>query len=198
MRMRGTAGFVAGALVATTLTAASMAIADSRGSTTLHACAARSGGALRWATRCKASERAVSWSVRGPRGPRGRPGARGAGPAYSSRLPGSSPVGSGPLTEIASVTLPPGDYLVTATATASSPAATDNGTCELEGAGEFGESASFSITSSHGEALGVTGLAQATSVDDVVKLLCGGQTSVTIAQGVLTAVQVQSVSDQSP
>lgn len=202
VRGRGTIGFVAGAVAATTLTATTMAIAgDSRSSSTLHACAARHGGALRLATSCTASERRVTWSVKGPRGPKGRrgkAGADGAGPAYLSRQSGSTLVGSGPLTNVDSFQLPPGAYLVTATATASSPAANDNGSCQLSGAGLSGESASFSLTSAHGEALSVTGLAQATTVDDTVKLLCGGQTSVSIAEGLLTAVQVRSVSDLSP
>jgi hypothetical protein len=41
---------------------------------TIKACAAKKGGALRLATRCKSSERAVTWNSVGPRGPAG-PGA---------------------------------------------------------------------------------------------------------------------------
>jgi hypothetical protein len=201
---RGTVGFVAGVLLATTLTATTMALAESRSSSTLHACAARKGGALRLAAHCATSERAVSWNATGPRGPRGprglagTDGTDGAGPAYLSRQSSSTLVGSGPQTAVDTMTLPPGDYLVTATATASSPnAGGDNGSCQISGAGLFSDSASFSLIPTHGEALAVTGLAHATSVDGTVKLLCGGATSVTIAEGLLTAVQVTSVTDLS-
>jgi hypothetical protein len=200
MRSRGTVvGFVAGALVATSLTAATMAMAESRSTNTLHACAARKGGDLRLAARCRSSERAVSWSITGPRGPRGVTGATGAGPAYISRQPDYTVLGPGStLTDVLEMTLPVGEYAVTATATASSPnVGGDNGSCQLSGAGLSG-AASFSLRSDHGEALAVTSVATATSVDRTVELLCGGQTSVTIAQGLLTAVQVQSVSDLSP
>ena len=55
------------------------AIAASRtSSATLRACASKSTGILRLATRCKRSERRVSWNTVGPRGPRGRQGIEGA------------------------------------------------------------------------------------------------------------------------
>jgi len=54
------------------------AIAASTISTaTLHACASKRTGVLRLASKCKSSERSVSWNTVGPRGPRGLQGAKG-------------------------------------------------------------------------------------------------------------------------
>src|SRR5437773_837157 len=47
-------------------------------SATLRAHASKSNGALRWAARCKSSERRVSWNTVGPQGPRGLQGIQGA------------------------------------------------------------------------------------------------------------------------
>src|SRR3954451_5188870 len=55
---------------------------------TLTACAKKSGknkGALRLSSRCKSSERKVTWSQTGPQGPKGDAGAAGA-----AGTPGSS------------------------------------------------------------------------------------------------------------
>src|SRR4051794_35267678 len=58
---------------------------------TLTACAKKSGknkGALRLSSRCKSSERKVTWSQTGPQGPKGDAGAAGA--AGAPGTPGSS------------------------------------------------------------------------------------------------------------
>jgi hypothetical protein len=70
---------VAGA--AALLASGGFALGASTSSPTIHACAKRRGGALRLASTCKHSERAVTWAVTGPRGatgPAGRQGADGA------------------------------------------------------------------------------------------------------------------------
>ena len=48
----------------------------------IHACYAKTGGALRVATHCTSSQRSISWNSAGPQGPAGPKGARGPqGPA---------------------------------------------------------------------------------------------------------------------
>jgi hypothetical protein len=77
---------VATGLVATT----GWAIAASGGGA-IRACAARNGGALRIAAKCKRSERSVSWSRQGPQGPAGVAGPRGAaGTAGATGAPGAT------------------------------------------------------------------------------------------------------------
>lgn len=66
----------AGGVVALMVAGAGAGYALASG-TTIHACAAQRGGALRLANKCSRGERAVEWSVQGPPGPRGAPGANG-------------------------------------------------------------------------------------------------------------------------
>jgi hypothetical protein len=203
-RGRGIIGFVAGAVVATTLTATTVAIAsEARGGGTLHACAAKHGGALRIAKSCKSSERAVTWNVTGPkgaRGPKGKAGADGSGPAYTAREVGLIAAPSGTPAAITHVTLPPGDYTVVATLNAStSNVGGDNGFCELGGAGFLDETqSSFTVTTDHSESVTLTGIAVSTDVNNQVFLECGGDHAVTIDQGMLTATQVTQRVDQTP
>jgi Collagen triple helix repeat (20 copies) len=51
--------------------------ASTTSSATIRACASKSTGVLRLASRCKKSERRVSWNTVGPRGPQGTHGVRG-------------------------------------------------------------------------------------------------------------------------
>lgn len=88
--------FCAVAAVALAVGAGGLAFAASRAGT-VHACAAKRNGVLRLSARCRKDERAVSWSVRGPRGRRGRSGAQGgvgpqgpSGSAGGAGAPGSS------------------------------------------------------------------------------------------------------------
>jgi hypothetical protein len=78
---------------AAVLAGGGFALGASSPSPTIHACARRKGGALRLASKCKRSERAVRWSVTGPRGApgvKGAPGADGAaGAAGSNGAPGA-------------------------------------------------------------------------------------------------------------
>ncbi|MGN6866772.1 MAG: hypothetical protein ACTHMY_00050 [Solirubrobacteraceae bacterium] len=110
--------------VAALVVATGSAMAAGSGSA-IHACAKKSNGTLRLASRCKHSENAVSWNlngVPGPQGPVGMPGAQGTpgvagglGPSdgftrYSNdaALPG---VGN-PGIQLGAVTLPAGDFMV--------------------------------------------------------------------------------------
>lgn len=62
--------------VAVAMTGVAMAATD--GANTIHACAAKSGGALRMSGHCTSQEHGVTWNVTGPRGPKGQRGPRGA------------------------------------------------------------------------------------------------------------------------
>ena len=69
------------------------ALAAAGSSSSIHACASKTTGALRLAAKCKRTERAVTWSVAGPRGPQGKQGRQGPrGPAGSARAYGLVPV----------------------------------------------------------------------------------------------------------
>jgi hypothetical protein len=199
-RGRWVTGFVAGAVLATSVTVATSALAGgSSRAGTLHACAAKQGGALRIASKCTTKERAVTWNVRGPRGARGKPGADGAGPAYYSGQVGSTPAPSGTPAAITHVTLPPGFYTVVATAVAStSNLSGDDGSCQLSGGGLFDQASSFTVTTNHSESVTVTAIAHTTDVDNQVFLVCGGDHAVTIGQGLITATRVTSGEDQTP
>jgi hypothetical protein len=69
------------ALVALLVASTGWAIAATSQSPVIRACANKKTGALRLASKCRRSERRVSWNVQGPaglRGPAGRPGTNGA------------------------------------------------------------------------------------------------------------------------
>jgi hypothetical protein len=86
-------------ITAIVCTSVGVAVAGSSGNT-LHACASKHGGALRIASKCRRSERAITWSQTGPagaqgpqgtRGPQGAQGSQGAqGLAGSNGLDGSA------------------------------------------------------------------------------------------------------------
>lgn len=106
---------VAGGL-ALTLAGAAGWYAEAATSNTIHACAAKQGGALRLrpASGCAASEKAVSWNKVGPRGP------AGVVAGYVGRLNSSASRPAVKLTGsyktiIGTPALPHGIYLVTAT-----------------------------------------------------------------------------------
>lgn len=104
------------------------------GSASIHACYNKRSGVLRIASRCKRTERAVSWSRVGPQGPRGQRGAAGrngsngakgtngtAGAAGATGTTGPSDVyadgrATGTLTgtfaSFGQVTVPAGSYLL--------------------------------------------------------------------------------------
>jgi hypothetical protein len=53
-------------------------LAIASGSSDIHACANKHTGALRLASKCARSERAVTWAIQGPTGPKGATGTTGA------------------------------------------------------------------------------------------------------------------------
>jgi len=87
-------------IVAPTL---AVAVNQQAATTTVHACANKSTGALRVATSCTRTERAITWDVVGPRGLPGTPGSPGTagspGPSGPSGPPGPSgaPGSTGPI-----------------------------------------------------------------------------------------------------
>lgn len=92
-------------------------VAVARTPSAIHACAAKHGGSLRLAKKCKAHERAVSWARKGPAGPAG-PSAvyatqvnRGAGPIIPVAMTG--------YTKIMTLRVPAGSYLITLTINAN-------------------------------------------------------------------------------
>jgi hypothetical protein len=131
--------FVVGLFSAFVLSAGLSVATASSSSSTIKACANKKTGALRLASKCKSSERSVSWSVTGPQGVAGAtgdagvPGPKGdtgaAGPAgergpssvYTTTIesvPVQAETQAEPLgqlnteTTVASVTLPAGKWLV--------------------------------------------------------------------------------------
>jgi hypothetical protein len=90
-------------------TGGAVALAASPGGPAIRACANKKTGALRLATRCKRSERRVSWNQAGPageRGPRGFTGAKG-GAGATGGAGGTGPQGpAGPGATTFTTTLP--------------------------------------------------------------------------------------------
>jgi hypothetical protein len=90
-------------------------VAEARTPSSIHACAAKHGGALRLAKKCKAQERAVSWGHVGPAGP------TGPSDVYVKqiRVGATVPIAATGYTRIMTLTVPAGSYLVTLTINAS-------------------------------------------------------------------------------
>ena len=121
---------VAAALLVLLAAVATGWAAGSAGGVAIHACAAKRGGALRLASRCRRTELPVRWNLAGPAGAPGRAGAAGAvggtGPAGavgpsdvyadgSAKTPLPEP--SEATTVVASTNVPPGSYLLQGKAT---------------------------------------------------------------------------------
>ena len=98
----------------------------------IHACAKKSNGALRVANKCKKSERGMSWSIQGPQGPQGAQGARGAqgaqgaqgatgpqGPSAAYSTGSSTSTSSTGNVTVASLALPAGKYVLSASVRAA-------------------------------------------------------------------------------
>jgi hypothetical protein len=93
----------------------------------IRACAAKRGGALRAARKCRKSERAVLWNMRGVPGKNGTNGSNGtngtngtngaSGPSDTYAAGASFGSIPGSYTQIASITVPPGSYLLGAKTT---------------------------------------------------------------------------------
>jgi len=142
-------------------TAASLAAVG--GSSTIYACVKRKGGAVRIVartSRCKKSERKLSWNTTGPAGasgPRGRTGSRGpSGAAGASGSPGNNGAargfvdanpptsgeyvhlpGSGSPFVVATLNLPTGSYVIQGDIhLLSTVAAGTSVTCRLQAGGQ--------------------------------------------------------------
>lgn len=57
---------------------------------------------------------------------------------------------------------------------------------------------SFTVTTNHSESFTLTGIADSEAGSESVYLLCGGKSAVSIGQGMMTATQVTSRTDQTP
>lgn len=100
----------------TSLAIAGGGYALAAGGGTIHACAKKSGGALRLAGRCRRGERAVAWSIAGPPGRQGVQGKQGAQGATGAT--GPQGVAGTPATKLFATVALSG---TTATIDASSP-----------------------------------------------------------------------------
>jgi hypothetical protein len=94
--------------------------ATARGGSTVHACYAKRGGAMRVARHCRRGERALSWNEVGPTGAPGSPGRDGAaGPAGPTDVSADG-TAIAPLTgsyaTFGQTTVPAGSYLLEAKA----------------------------------------------------------------------------------
>jgi Collagen triple helix repeat (20 copies) len=120
---------------------------------TIHACYSKRNGALRIASHCKRSERAVSWSKVGPQGPRGLRGAAGrngsngakgangstgqtgltgaAGPSDVYADGQATGTLTGTLASFGQVTVPPGSYLLQGKVTFFATSANSEMLCAL-------------------------------------------------------------------
>jgi hypothetical protein len=99
----GLAGVALGAVIGGGLMAAA-----ATSTPVIKACAAKSGGALRLASRCHSNERAVQWNVRGPQGKAGTPATK-----FFANIDGSGKVVSGSLgVKAEEVSSSPGTYFV--------------------------------------------------------------------------------------
>jgi hypothetical protein len=174
------------------VTGAALALPASHASTTIHACASKSSGALRLAAHCKSSERAVSWSKVGPRGP------AGLSQGFANSLNGEISVSSS--VNLTSVRLPKGSYLLFATATAvngsGSPATF---TCDLSLAGSGQTEASPLTVAPDG--YGQVSLSLAGTIKpatDTVLTCSGGAASTYMENSKIEAIQVKSLTIPPP
>jgi hypothetical protein len=135
--------FIAGALAATVL-AAGVQVAAATSHSTIHACVAKSNGALRVAKHCTKHETALSWNSRGPagkNGKNGKPGNNGQPGVVAGFTsdPGTPTTASIPDTQtyvaMASVSVPAADagsYIVTGSTEITSSDATEaQGHCRI-------------------------------------------------------------------
>jgi hypothetical protein len=106
-----------GLLAAAGLAAGGMALAATQSSTTIHACASKSSGALRLAGHCRSTERAVSWNKAGPAGP---------SHVYASFHDAATFVPFSTTTTLGSLALPRGTFTVFAKAWVQSQAGSGN------------------------------------------------------------------------
>src|ERR1035437_9728099 len=111
------AGYVLVAAIATAVAGGGMAVDATTSTGTLKGCANKTNGSLRLASKCKKSEKRVSWSVRGPKGATGATGAAGAagstGPSDAWEKTSQTGVNATSTPVTLSVTVPAGSYDIT-------------------------------------------------------------------------------------
>jgi hypothetical protein len=156
---RSASWFIAAALGAT-LVVGGVQVAAATSHSTIHACQAKSNGALRIASHCTKHEKAISWNRRGPTGKKGKQGPAGTLNGFSSGpLTASvSVLGTSANFVLTSVTVPAsaaGNYILTASTRISSTISTETfGTCLVAGAAASTNSTSW-------ETIGTTGVESA-------------------------------------
>jgi len=200
---RAAPAFAAGAVTA--LIAGGTYALAAAGGGTINACAGKSSGALRIASKCKKSERRLSWSVQGPQGIQGAQGVKGdtgpAGPsnAYSS-YKGSAVSLPATLGTVASLSIPAaGNYVINAKAVlhdeVNTPIAIQ---CQLVAAGTNLDQSETTLTGNAGSAV-ITETVALQAVDQFpaageVDLECDGFGVATDASLIkITAIQVGSL-----
>jgi len=115
------AGYVLVAGIAVAAAGGGLASAARSGGGTIHACVNKQTGALTLARKCNsATERHISWSVRGPKGPKGVKGATGAtgatgptGPSDAWEKTSQTEADATTTPVTLSVTVPAGSYDIT-------------------------------------------------------------------------------------
>jgi hypothetical protein len=174
----------------------------------IHGCANHSHGTLRIvgvSESCLPSESALDWNIQGPTGaagPQGPTGARGPSDAYvTSLVTGTSLSSSHPFgTRVASLTLPAGEYIVSASVSvARGQAGASDPTCGLRVAGGpldrgYGEH----LTGADDRAtIAISGVAPLTS-GGVVAIDCDaiGDPGTSVQLADLTAVRVGALTRQ--
>jgi hypothetical protein len=199
-------GVVAGGLVLAT-------IPDSNG--VIHGCYLKSGGTVRVidssVTNCKAGETAISWSVQGPPGLPGAPGAPGEpgqrGPSDAFLVDQRSSFASHLLdnltfTDLVTLSLPAGSYVVNGTAALASGATFAGAQCFIRNPGSTPAFPPFDVQGTIGGSansfltLTLTGAFTLSAPADV-SLSCRGASSIATQPSVMTAIQVETLTDQS-
>jgi hypothetical protein len=110
-------------------------VAEATSSNTMHACVAKSGGAVRVAARCTKKEKVLTWAKAGPRGRTGTRGPAGLAHVWSETLPVGSSVAlpaDNAYHRVVGLTVPVGgDFLVDATVGLYTNAGNVYGNCQL-------------------------------------------------------------------
>ncbi|MGD0272320.1 MAG: hypothetical protein ABSB96_01090 [Gaiellaceae bacterium] len=206
-------GYVLVAAIATVAAGGGFAFGASSAGT-LHACANKKTGALRLASKCKKSEKKVSWNVRGARGvagpagvaglagAAGTAGATGPSDAWEASSPGMTDVTSTEM--VLSVTVPAGSYEVTGIAQEQNRDGANPATlnCGLR-AGTTPLNDTFSTapvssggTYGYGAAANVVHAGYTTSTDTTFSLTCskaGSPASLYVRNATLSAIKVGTI-----
>jgi hypothetical protein len=192
---------VAGGLC-TTMVIGGIQLATASSPPKIHACQAKSNGALRIAKHCTKHEKALSWNQRGPAGKAGKAGKSGA--VFGTGVATTSSValtgGAGAEHVVASVTIPSSAgghaFAVTATAYLSSGSASGAlGSCQLfQGATAIGNAAGWEMPGTTGiiEAYPTLSTVVTIPAAGVLSYECNSSAVITADDASLSAVQLAS------